>query len=59
MICEVCKIRQATMHGMAIDAGNGAGKRLRHFCSDCFEESRDLDITRPEEVPAVDISEDT
>lgn len=59
MICEVCKIRQATIHGMATDARNGVAKRLKHFCSMCFEASNGLKITRPEEDLECDISEDT
>jgi hypothetical protein len=49
MICEVCNTRQATIHGMLTDTENGAAKRLRHFCMDCFETSNGLDITRLEE----------
>jgi hypothetical protein len=56
MICEVCKICQATIHGMPTGTGNGEVKRLRHFCSTCFEVSNGLDITRLEEDLECDIA---
>jgi protein-arginine kinase activator protein McsA len=59
MICEVCKIREANIHGILPDTRNGEAKRLKHFCSTCFETSNGLDIARLEEDLECDISEDT
>jgi hypothetical protein len=60
MICEVCKIRQATIHGLATDAKNPAAKPyLRPFCSTCFEAINGFNILGPNEDWGDEISEDS
>jgi len=60
MICEVCKIRQATIHEMSTDSTNPATEPyLKPFCSACFESSKGFNVLGPNEDWGDDISEET